>query len=116
LKKLNYYSEKKKIISFDINKRFKFTDVKYSDYNINVIQIKEYEKNNGIKYFNIFITNIKTTKDNVFQICKAGRLRWGIENAFNKQKNLLFKLKHVYSKNTNASYCYHILLQISDLY
>jgi hypothetical protein len=114
-KKIGYCKEKKKQITIDTHQRFKFTEIKYLDYDINCIQIKEYVDFEGLKYHNLFITNIKVTEDNFYNIGKAGRLRWKIEHAFNKQKNLLFNLKHIYSKNENASKCYHILLQIADL-
>jgi hypothetical protein len=114
-KKIGYYKEKKKQITFDTHQRFKFTTIKHSDYLLTCIQIKEYVKFEGLKYYNLFITNLDVTEDNFYKIGRAGRLRWKIEHAFNKQKNLLFQLKHIYSKNENASKCYHILLQISDL-
>ncbi len=116
LKRVNYYGEKKKIINAVTNQRFKFiNDLKYSDYNLNIVEMNEYVKEEGKTYHNIFITNIEITPDNVYYIGKAGRLRWKIEHSFNKQKNLLFSLTHIFSKDENANQCYHITLQIADL-
>jgi len=113
-KRLENYEEKKKQITFNINQRYKFVKLKYLEFDLTCIQVKEY-KNKKTEYFNLFITNLDVEKDNVYKISSGGRLRWKIEHSFNKQKNLLFNLKHVYSKNENASQCYHILLQIADL-
>ena len=116
LKRVHYYYEKKKIINANINQRFKFmNNLKYLDYKLNVVEMNEYETGEGKTYHNIFITNIEITHENVYIICKAGRLRWKIEHSFNKQKNLLFNLTHIFSKDENAGQCYHITLQIADL-
>jgi len=114
-KKLNYFNEKKKIVSASLNQRFKFVDLEYCSHELTIVEMKEYEQDSEKKYHNIFVTNIEVSKDNVYYVGRAGRLRWKIEHSFNKQKNLLFTLKHVYSKNENSSQCYHIILQITDL-
>jgi len=86
LKKLNLHSEKRKIVSFNTDQRFKFAEAEYDTHILTVIEIKEYVQNEGIKYYNTFITNIEVEKTNVYTIGRAGRLRWKIEHAFNRQK------------------------------
>ncbi len=116
LKKVNYYETKKKIIDKITNQRFKFlNDLKYLEHKLSIVEMNEYVKDKGKNYHNVFVTNIKIDKNNVYSLCKIGRLRWKIEHAFNRQKKLLFNLTHVFSINENASQCFHITLQIADL-
>jgi len=59
------------------------------------------------------LTNIDITKDNVDNICRAGRTRWQIELAFRDKKKKGFYLEHAYSHNPNAILCFHILMHMA---
>ena len=51
----------------------------------------------------IWITDIELTNRNIEEMVKCGRKRWKIENkGFNTQKNILYKIEHLNSKNPNA--------------
>lgn len=65
----------------------------------------------------VHISNIKITKENLWEISFYGRLRWKIENeGFNTQKNGGYNLQHKYSeKNFNAMQNYYQLLQIGHM-
>jgi hypothetical protein len=116
LKAVKHFQEKKKIVDKTKTQRFKYIDnLSYKDFPLTVFEMREYSENKGLQYYNMFITNIEVTKDNIYYIGVAGRLRWKEEHAFHNQKNLFFNLKHVYSTNENASQCWHVILQIADL-
>ncbi|MCP4051726.1 MAG: hypothetical protein GY739_01465 [Mesoflavibacter sp.] len=65
----------------------------------------------------VHISDIKISKENVWDISYYGRLRWKIENeGFNTQKNGGYNLQHKYSeKNFTAMQNYYQLLQIGHL-
>ncbi len=116
LRKVKCYEEKKKIISKKIYQRLKLmNNLSYRDFKINIFEVREYVEQKGLKYKNLFITNIEITKGNVALIAEGGRLRWKQEHSFHKQKNLYFNMTHIYSIDENASQCWHIILQIADL-
>lgn len=75
------------------------------------------EKANGTKTKHVWITNIKTTFNNVDVLSNnGGRLRWKIENeGFNVQKNGGYNLEHAYSRDPNARKVFYLLLQIAHL-
>jgi len=75
------------------------------------------EKENGTKAKHVWITNIKTTFNNVDVLSNnGGRLRWKIENeGFNVQKNGGYNLEHAYSRDPNARKVFYLLLQIAHL-
>ena len=63
-----------------------------------------------------WITSIELTKRNVEEMVLAGRGRWKIENeGFNNQKNGLYRIEHLNSKNSNAMKNHYLLTQISDI-
>ena len=48
-------------------------------------------------------------------IC-AGRGRWKIENeGFNNQKNGLYQIEHINSRNSNAMKNHYLLTQVADI-
>ena len=64
----------------------------------------------------LWITDIELTNRNIEEMVKCGRKRWKIENeGFNTQKNILYKIEHLNSKNPNAMKNHYILTQISDI-
>lgn len=63
-----------------------------------------------------WITDIELTNRNIEEMVKCGRKRWKIENeGFNIQKNILYKIEHLNSKNPNAMKNHYLLTQISDI-
>lgn len=63
-----------------------------------------------------WITDIELTNRNIEEMIKYGRKRWKIENeGFNTQKNILYKIEHLNSKNPNAMKNHYLLTQISDI-
>ena len=75
------------------------------------------KKASGTKTKHLWITNIKTTFNNVDVLSNnGGRLRWKIENeGFNVQKNGGYNLEHTYSRDPNARKVFYLLLQIAHL-
>ncbi|HBC32689.1 MAG TPA: transposase [Clostridiales bacterium] len=81
----------------------------------------EYEKINKktnvitkVKF--LWITDIELTNRNIEEMVKSARKRWKIENeGFNTQKNILYKIEHLNSKNPNAMKNHYLLTQISDI-
>lgn len=71
---------------------------------------------NTIKHRMMWITNITLTKSNLEKIINTGRGRWKIENeGFNNQKNILYKIEHLNSRNKQAMKNHYLLTQISDI-
>ena len=63
-----------------------------------------------------WISSIKLTKRNLEEMILAGRGRWKIENeGFNNQKNGLYRIEHLNSRNSNAMKNHYLLTQIADI-
>lgn len=63
-----------------------------------------------------WITNIEVTRRNIEEMIHAGRGRWKIENeGFNNQKNGLYDICHLNSRNSNAMKNHYLLTQIADI-
>ena len=80
----------------------------------------EYEREDkeGKKHTTRFqwVSSIELTKRNIEEMIVAGRGRWKIENeGFNNQKNGLYRIEHLNSKNSNAMKNHYLLTQISDI-
>ena len=80
----------------------------------------EYEKENTKKQKqNIrfrWVTSLSVTQRNLEEIILAGRGRWKIENeGFNNQKNGLYQIEHLNSRNSNAIKNHYLLTQIADI-
>jgi len=64
----------------------------------------------------LWLTDIELTNRNIEKMVKFGRKRWKIENeGFNIQKNILYKIEHLNSKNPNAMKNHYLLTQITDI-
>ena len=75
---------------------------------------KRTNKKNTVKFQ--WITDIELTNKNIEEMVKCGRKRWKIENeGFNTQKNILYKIEHINSKNPNAMKNHYLLTQITDI-
>ena len=63
-----------------------------------------------------WLTNIELTKKNLEEMIEAGRGRWKIENeGFNNQKNGIYRIEHLNSRNSNAMKNHYLLTQIADI-
>ena len=63
-----------------------------------------------------WITSLGLTKRNIEEMILSGRGRWKIENeGFNNQKNGIYRIEHLNSKNSNAMKNHYLLTQISDI-
>lgn len=68
----------------------------YSDTNINYLDYWEVDEKEKEKNF-AWITDITLSRENVYEVMRAGRSRWKIENeAFNTLKNLGYHFEHNY--------------------
>ena len=63
-----------------------------------------------------WITNIELTENNLEEMVNTARGRWKIENeGFNNQKNGLYAIQHLNSRNSNAMKNHYLLTQIADI-
>lgn len=61
-------------------------------------------------------TSIEVTDKNIEELVGAGRGRWKIENeGFNTQKNGIYQIEHLNSRNANAMKNHYLLTQIADI-
>jgi len=71
------------------------------DYKVNVLEYWE-EKPCGKKQYFSWVTSFKINDDNVFDLMRAGRARWKIENeTFNTLKNNGYNFEHNYGHGNN---------------
>ena len=82
-------------------------------------RVPAYEtKGAGTKELHEFqwITNIELTRKNLEEMIEAGRGRWKIENeGFNNQKNGIYEIEHLNSRNSNAMKNHYLITQIADI-
>ena len=66
------------------------------DYRVNVLEYWETKKDGRKQYFS-WVTKLILTEENVYQVMRAGRSRWRIENeTFNTLKNQGYHFEHNY--------------------
>jgi len=66
------------------------------DYRVNVLEYWETKKDGRKQYFS-WVTKLVLTPENVYQVMRAGRSRWKIENeTFNTLKNQGYNFEHNY--------------------
>jgi hypothetical protein len=71
------------------------------DYRVNVLEYWE-EKPDGKRQHFSWVTSFEITPDNVFDLMRAGRARWKIENeTFNTLKNNGYNFSHNYGHGNN---------------
>ena len=75
-----------------------------------------YERTEGETVKFQWLTNIEITKKNLEELIEAARGRWKIENeGFNNQKNGIYDIEHLNSRDSNAMKNHYLLTQISDI-
>lgn len=63
-----------------------------------------------------WITNIELTDRNLEEMIEAGRGRWRIENeGFNNQKNGIYGIEDLNSRDSNAMKNHYLITQIADI-
>jgi hypothetical protein len=63
-----------------------------------------------------WVTSLELTKRNLEEMILTARGRWKIENeGFNNQKNGVYRIEHLNSRNSNAMKNHYLLTQISDI-
>jgi len=63
-----------------------------------------------------WLTNIELTEKNLEKMVSAARGRWKIENeGFNNQKNGIYNIEHLNSRNSNAMKNHYLLTQVADI-
>lgn len=63
-----------------------------------------------------WVTSLEVTKKHLEEMIIAGRGRWKIENeGFNNQKNGMYRIEHLNSRDSNAMKNHYLLTQISDI-
>jgi hypothetical protein len=68
----------------------------HHDYRVNVVEYWETKKDGRKQYFS-WVTKLPVTSENVYDIMRAGRSRWKIENeTFNTLKNQGYNFEHNY--------------------
>ena len=79
---------------------------------INVIKYTDVKKNTEF----VYITDLPVRNQNIEETINVGRNRWKIENkGFNIQKNGMFDIGHLYSKNQTAIKVHYLLIQIAHM-
>lgn len=63
-----------------------------------------------------WLTDIELTERNLEEMISAARGRWKIENeGFNNQKNGIYEIEHLNSRDSNAMKNHYLLTQIADI-
>lgn len=77
----------------------------------------EVEKNGEKKEVTFrWLSNIELTEKNLEEMIGAARGRWKIENdGFNNQKNGIYEIEHLNSRNSNAMKNHYLLTQVADI-
>lgn len=87
-----------------------------------IMNVFEYEyekrdkkgKQHGVRFR--WISSLELKEKNLEEMIYAGRGRWKIENeGFNSQKNGIYRIEHLNSRNSNAMKNHYLLTQISDI-
>ncbi len=92
------------------------TPVHYHGQIYHVIELEETDEKGNRLYYNRWITNVKPTFHNAFELAQTGRLRWKIENeGTNTQKNGGYEMGHAYGRKGNAWKNYYYMLQLAQM-
>ena len=97
-----------------------YTDTEKSEHTVDVIECRETREDaTGVASTKThrWVTNMSVSQRNAVRLANdGGRLRWKVENeGFNVQKNGVYGLTHVYSKNDKSAKIFHHLMQIAHL-
>ena len=95
-------------------------DIEYQKHKIQYMECTETTQHRKSKeecsHWFVFLTNLDVDANNVASFIRAGRARWGIEDAFNTQKNRGYVLHHKFNRvNFNAIKNWHNIRQLAFL-
>lgn len=77
---------------------------------------EEEEKRGKKKVTFYWLSNIELTEKNLEEMIRIARGRWKIENeGFNNQKNGIYDIEHLNSRNSNAMKNHYLLTQVADI-
>lgn len=77
-------------------------------------KVKEKEELKEVRF--VWVTDLVITQKNLEKYILTARERWKIENeGFNNQKNGIYKIEHLCSRNPNAMKAHYLITQISDI-
>ena len=77
-------------------------------------EVEEKRKTKKMKFQ--WVTNIELGRWNLEEMITAARGRWKIENeGFNNQKNGIYHIGHINSRNSTAMKNHYLLTQIADM-
>jgi hypothetical protein len=87
------------------------------DLEVNFVEYWEYDSEGKQTYHNTWVTDIRVTTQNVFDIVRGGRARWKIENeTFNTLKNQGYHFEHNYGHGKqNLSTVFAMLMMLAFL-
>ena len=92
------------------------TTGKTETFNVFEYEYTKIIKKRKVKVCFMWATNIEIKDRNLEELILAGRKRWKIENeGFNNQKNGIYKIEHMNSRNTNAMKNHYLITQITDI-
>ncbi len=96
-----------------------FNEIEYQNSKLNILRFDEWvwdREGNQIAYVHWeWIVSWKLTKRNAAATATRGRMRWLEEDIFNSVKNRGFKIKHDYSRHSNAQIVWSILIMLAFL-
>lgn len=85
-------------------------------FNVYEYTCKKKRKKKETTHHFIWISSLELTERNLEEMVGAARKRWKIENeGFNNQKNGIYQIEHLNSRDANAMKNHYLLAQISDL-
>ena len=85
-------------------------------FNVFEYEYENLEKGKKKQVHFMWVTNLTVTERNLEEFIRTGRVRWKIENeGFNNQKNGIYKIEHLNSRDTNAMKNHYLLTQIADI-
>lgn len=81
-----------------------------------VFEYEHQRKRGEAKVRFVWAGSIKLTERNLEELIKTGRKRWKIENeGFNNQKNGIYEIEHLNSRNARGMKNHYLLTQIADM-
>ena len=76
----------------------------------------QYTRDDGRSLMFQWVTDIRITGHNAERLCRTGRGRWKVENeGFNFQKNGIFQIGHLCSRDSNAMKIHFLVTQVADI-
>ena len=92
------------------------TPLRYHRQTLHLVCLTEVTQHTGKRYHNVWITDLKPTRQNAQALANTGRLRWKIENeGINTQKHGGYEAEHKYGIKGNTWKNHYLILQIAQV-